>query len=59
MSESQKNPFQGLVDVTSEMNRVRQLGRYGYDPGGEERERTHATAWVPPPPTSSRGAGTW
>lgn len=47
MSESQRNPFQGLVDVASEMNRMRQLGRYGYDPGGEERERTHATAWVP------------
>lgn len=47
MSESRHNPFQGLVDVASEMNRMRQLGRYGYDPGGEERERTHATAWVP------------
>jgi HSP20 family protein len=47
MSESHKNPFQGLVDVASEMNRMRQLGRYGYDPGGEERERTHATAWIP------------
>src|SRR5215210_3705925 len=55
MSESHKNPFQGLVDVASEMNRMRQLGRYGYDPGGEERERTHATAWVPTADIFARG----
>lgn len=56
MSESQKNPFQGLVDVASEMNRMRQLGRYGYDSGGEERERTHATAWVPTADIFARGS---
>ncbi len=55
MSESHKNPFQGLVDAASEMNRMRQLGRYGYDPGGEERERTHATAWVPTADIFARG----
>lgn len=55
MSESHKNPFQGLVDVASEMNRMRQLGHYGYDPGSEERERTHATAWVPTADIFARG----
>src|SRR5215204_6656304 len=55
MSESHKNPFQGLVDVASEMNRMRRLGRYGYDPGGEERKRTHATAWVPTADIFARG----
>jgi HSP20 family protein len=33
--------------MTSEMNRMRQLGMYGYEPWQEDRERTHANAWVP------------
>lgn len=41
------NPFQGFTDMISEMARMRELGRRGYDPGQEEQERTHATAWVP------------
>src|SRR5919107_824779 len=47
MSERQTKPFRGFLDMTSEMNRMRQLGMYGYETGQEERERTHATAWVP------------
>jgi hypothetical protein len=33
-------PFRGFVDMTSEMNRMRQLGMYGYEPWQEDWERT-------------------
>jgi HSP20 family protein len=55
MSERQTNPFRGFLDMTSEMNRMRQLGMYGYETGQEERERTHATAWVPTADVFARG----
>jgi len=42
-----RNPFEGVTDFFSEMNRMRELGRGGYEHGPEDRERTHATAWVP------------
>jgi HSP20 family protein len=54
-SERQTNPFRGFLDMTSEMNRMRQLGMYGYETGQEERERTHATAWVPTADVFARG----
>lgn len=41
------NPFQGLVDLSGEMERMRQLGKTGYEPAYERQERTHADAWVP------------
>jgi HSP20 family protein len=41
------NPFEGVSDFFSEMARMREVGRHGYDPGHETRMRTHATAWVP------------
>ena len=47
MEEGRTNPFQGFVDMTSGMNRMRQLGMYGYDPWQEDRERTPANARVP------------
>ena len=53
MNEPRGNPFQGLIDMSSEMNRMRQLGRYGYEAGQEER--THATAWVPIADILARG----
>lgn len=53
MNESHGNPFQGLIDMASEMNRMRQLGRYGQEPGQEDR--THATAWVPSADIFARG----
>src|SRR3712207_1892251 len=54
-SERQTNPFRGFLDMTSEMNRMRQIGMYGYEAGQEERERTHATAWVPTTDIFARG----
>ena len=47
MPESPRNPFEGVTDFFSEMNRMRELGRRGYDQGPEDRQRTHATAWAP------------
>lgn len=42
-----KNPFEGVTDFFTELGRMREVGRYGYGSGGEDRERTQATAWVP------------
>jgi len=47
MTEQQRNPFRGFLDMASEMNRMRNVGAYGQETGQEDRERTHATAWVP------------
>jgi HSP20 family protein len=47
MGQRRTNPFRGFVDVMSEMNRMRELGRSGYETGHEDRERTQASAWVP------------
>lgn len=47
MSSSRPNPFRGLVDVVSEMDRMRQLGRTGRDPATEHSAQTLASAWVP------------
>ena len=42
-----RNPFEGVTDYFSELSRMRQLGSHGRDPGPEDRQRTHASAWVP------------
>lgn len=55
MGQSRSNPFRGFVDVMSEMNRMREIGRGGYDPGYEDRERTQASAWVPNADVFARG----
>lgn len=47
MGKARTNPFRGFVDVMSEMSRMRDLGKTGHETGHEDRERTHATAWVP------------
>lgn len=55
MGRKRTNPFQGFTDVISEMARIRELGRTGYLPGQGERQRTHATAWVPTADIFARG----
>ena len=47
MADKSINPFEGVTDFFSEMNRMRELGRGGGDQAQEDRQRTHATAWVP------------
>jgi HSP20 family protein len=54
MAGQQSNPFRGFLDMASEMNRMRAIGAYGQE-GGEERERTHANAWVPTADVFARG----
>lgn len=55
MGQARSNPFRGFVDMMSEMNRIREVGRGGYDPTYEERERTQASAWVPTADVFAKG----
>lgn len=55
MDGSGTNPFRGFVDVMSEMSRMRDLGKTGYETGHEGRQRDHATAWVPSADIFARG----
>ncbi len=50
------NPFQGLVDLSGEMQRMRRLGKTGADQRYERYERTHADAWAPATDIFRRGA---
>ena len=47
MPEAGRNPFEGVTDFFSELKRMRQIGTHGYERSEEDRDRTHATAWVP------------
>lgn len=47
-SGTPRNPFEGVTDYFSELNRMRQTGTHGREPVHEDRRRTHASAWVPP-----------
>ena len=47
MPEGHTNPFEGVTDFFSELKRMRQIGTHGYERADEDRDRTHATAWVP------------
>jgi len=42
------NPFSGVTDLFSELSRMREIGVRGTEHAQEERQRTHASAWVPP-----------
>jgi HSP20 family protein len=42
-----RSPFEGVTDYFSEMNRMRQTGAHGREQTLEDRQRTHANAWVP------------
>jgi HSP20 family protein len=44
--DAPRNPFEGVTDYFSELNRMRHTGVHGRE-GHEERQRTHASAWVP------------
>ena len=47
MPDSHRNPFEGVTDFFSELSRMRQVGVQGREHGHEDRQRTHASAWVP------------
>ncbi len=42
-----QHPFGGVTDLFSELSRMREVGTHGREHAGEERPRTHASAWVP------------
>ena len=42
-----RNPFQGVTDLFSEFHRAREVGLHGRDVAAGDRQRTHASAWVP------------
>jgi HSP20 family protein len=50
--ESRRNPFRGLMDHMSEMNRMRQYFESG---GQEDQRRSHANAWIPTTDIFARG----
>lgn len=52
---ARNNPFRGIVDMMSEMDRMRYLGKTGYDRDYEDHERTHADAWIPTADIFARG----
>ena len=41
------NPFDGVTDLFTELSRLREIGTHGREHPHEERQRTHASAWVP------------
>lgn len=41
------NPFQGITDLFTELGRARETGMHGRELGSQDRQRTHASAWVP------------
>ena len=47
MGRQRRHPFRGFSDTLSEMNRAREQWMTAYDPGQEDRQRTHMTAWIP------------
>ena len=48
MPDSQShNPFHGVTDFFTELTRMRELGSHGREHAHEDRQRTHASAWVP------------
>jgi HSP20 family protein len=41
------NPFEGVTDLFSELSRMREVGLHGRETAHEDKQRTHASAWVP------------
>lgn len=55
-SDAPRNPFEGITDFFSELSRMRELGTHGREHRHEERQRTHASAWVPATDIFAEGA---
>jgi HSP20 family protein len=53
--QASSNPFEGVTDYFSELNRMRRTGVHGREPGLEDWQRTHASAWVPAADIYARG----
>ena len=46
--DDQRHPSGGISDLFTELTRMRDVGIHGREHTQEDRERTHASAWVPP-----------
>jgi HSP20 family protein len=46
-ADESHRPFGGFSDLFSELNRMRDVGTHGREHKHEDKERTHANAWVP------------
>ncbi len=55
MAKPRPQPFRGFLDMMSEMERMRHLGRTGSRSTHETGARTHATAWCPTADIVARG----
>jgi HSP20 family protein len=44
---SDHNPFEGVTDLFTELSRMREVGLHGRETAHEDKQRTHASAWVP------------
>lgn len=55
-SDAPRNPFEGITDFFSELGRLREVGTHGREHRHEERQRTHASAWVPATDIFAEGA---
>ena len=53
--DNTRNPFEGVTDFFSELGRMRAIGTQGREHTHEDRERTHASAWVPAIDVFARG----
>jgi HSP20 family protein len=45
--EEPHHPFRGVTDLFSELSRMRDIGTHGRERIHEDKQRTHASAWVP------------
>lgn len=54
--EKPQHPFGGVTDLFSELSRLRDVGTHGQANLHEERQRTHASAWVPTTDIVAQGA---
>jgi HSP20 family protein len=45
--EEPQHPFRGVTDLFSELSRMRDIGTHGREHIHEDKQRTHASAWVP------------
>jgi HSP20 family protein len=46
-SDESHHPFRGVTDLFSELSRMRDVGTHGREHMHEDKQRTHASAWVP------------
>ena len=46
-SSAHHNPFEGVTDLFTELSRMREVGAHGRETAHEDKQRTHASAWVP------------